>query len=268
MDKKERKKKTVFKVRKFHPDRKGHPAHIVLVRNNNSAAALQDILDQVHGSDSAINAAIWLNPEKTGIERHLDDVNYWCDIYGIGFTGLRTSSRDGFNSLRTFFNKEAQRRRDVARAQKGLRPLLDHVLKRLEMFGTVFPGRDVRVSVSASPYAKLTTPGGNAHVDGGAEGEDRFIETLAGVPVGLINNKNVVFGTGFNRVRLKETHEAAVTLWQVPLHALTMLTSYGNSNKPIMHAPPPPPENELQPQRIVVTYDLMKKDAPRPFLPF
>ncbi len=247
-----------YEIRPLSSDEPDCPQNVTFVEVGNTTHALKAMFKAVHDSDGAVNAAVWKDtPSKTLDAQQRQGIEEWCKQFGFSLVQKEIPRKKNFKALSRLFNKVAGKR--PKGTEKLLKPFENHIRERLRALSSIFPDKRVFLTIHASilDTQSKCAPGGNPHIDKGVSStEVRFIETIAGGATCLIDDKQVVFGAGFNKIHLKEEK---TRFWQVPTGALTLLTNMKNAEKPVMHTAPPREEIVEGDVRIVVIYNLLDK---------
>ncbi|MCB9991258.1 MAG: hypothetical protein H6867_07735 [Rhodospirillales bacterium] len=230
------------------------PRNVAFVRGRKPVLALRQMFAAISRGDG-VNAAIWQDAQCHIEAADLDRLVRWCKYNGISVSQEPLACDYEDRSLSRLFNKLAGKKTN----RTLLTPLQEHIARRISILKEAFPDHQIRLSIDAGYLRGSVSPvdnGINPHVDKGTGIEKRFIETIADGATCLIDNDHVSFGSGLDKIVVKDS---PVTLWQVETGKLALLSSLENTERPVMHTPPPKdratPEYGL---RIVLVYDLVK----------
>lgn len=214
----------------------------------------------VSAPGGAVNAAVW-DGAAVMPEAERGALARWCSRGGFSLNRKKISPGRDFRALSRLFSQVAAGEADRA----VLAPLEDHIRGRLRAMGAAFPGWTPYVSVRASLQETRNNvrPGGALHVDsayGSFYNHARLIEAVCGPAVCLIDDGQVAFRGRNGRVKMADVR---LVFWQVATGSLSLITSAGNSLRPVVHSPPPQEQAGADGgARVVVIYDLVQEPVP------
>ncbi len=231
--------------------------HILWLEESDPVTALRKMNEAVE--TKPFNCAVWANAGdrlsdafkqaiRSDRERNAIPSKQDVDIF--------YSTKDARIRLHNCFN----------RTQSGTTLLQQHIDQRLnDIEAALRPVKQnfqLRSSAITHDIERIIQ---TTHVDNYPLGDRRFIESLESESTYLIDNKDVYCTYDSQEMapyRLEQRDwflkpEGNVTFWQTPPNSLTLFTTTAHDWKPIMHAfPPTPPGNKEPQKRTVTTYDL------------